>query len=322
MRNKIYLMALGICLNAFGQMELPKEKENYFDFWVGKWDASWDEGEGKVGKGINIITSTLDGKSIQENFVVTEGLQKGFKGTSISMYVPFLKKWKQSWNDNSQSYYDFSGEFDGNKRIFITDPIKVKDKEVILRMVFHNIEKDSFIWDWEASIDYGKSWKQNWQIFYKRIKDENISDLSTEKPDFTNFIGNWNCVVANLDKEGNWNEAKAKWEWKTILDGKAIQDYWESPTLKGTNIRTFNPKTGNWMNAWVNDQSNTISEVWIASTKDDGTIVMTDAKKSFEILFYNIKQDSFDWKWDVRQKDGSLKTVSKISGKRVKTSSS
>lgn len=317
MKNKIYLLVLGICMNAFSQSDLPKEKEQYFDFWVGKWSATWDEGDGKQGKGINIVTLTLDGKSVRENFVVTEGAQKGFKGVSMSMYVPFLKKWKQSWNDNTQRYYDFTGEFEGNRRIFKTEPIKIQEKEVILRMVFHDIKKDSFIWDWEASIDAGKTWKQNWQIFYTRMDEYKIGELSSDKPDFTNLIGDWNCVVSNLDKEGNWKEANAKWEWKTILDGKAIQDYWESPTLKGTNIRTFDPKTGNWMNAWINNQSNTISDVWIANTKEDGTIMMTDDKKSFEIHFYNIKKDSFDWKWDVRQEDGSLKTISKIKGTRI-----
>ncbi|MGX1927984.1 hypothetical protein [Flagellimonas sp. 2504JD4-2] len=322
MRNKICLLALGICLNAFAQIELPKEKENYFDFWVGKWDATWDEGDGVTGKGINIVTATLDGKSIHENFVVTEGSQQGFKGTSISMYVPFLNQWKQNWNDNSQGYYDLTGEFEGKKRIFKTKPIKIKEKEVTFRMVFHDIKEDSFTWDWQASLDDGETWRMNWQIFYTRIKEDKIGGLSSEKPDFTNLIGDWNCVVSNLDKEGNWKEAKAKWQWRTILDGKAIQDYWESPTLKGTNIRTFNPKTGNWMNAWMDDKSNTISEVWTANTTEDGTIVMTDEKRSFEIHFYNIKQDSFDWKWDVRQEDGSFKTISKIKGNRVKTTSS
>ncbi|WP_298792633.1 hypothetical protein [uncultured Allomuricauda sp.] len=312
-----YLFLLVIYANTFGQTETSKEKEQYFDFWIGKWNATWDEGDGKQGKGINIVTVTLDGKSIHENFVVTEGAQKGFKGVSMSMYVPFLKRWKQSWNDNTQSYYDFTGEFEGDRRIFKTEPIKIKEKEVILRMVFHDIKKDSFTWDWEASIDAGKTWKQNWQIFYTRIQEDKISNLSPEKPDFTSLIGNWNCIVSNLDKDGNWKEANAKWEWKTILNGKVIQDYWESPTMKGINIRTFNPKTGSWMNAWVNDQNNSISEIWTANTKDDGTIMMTDDKKSFEIHFYNIKQDSFDWKWDVRQEDGSLKTISKIKGTRI-----
>ncbi len=320
MKNKIYLLALGICMNAFSQVEMPKEKQHFFDFWIGEWSATWDEGDGKKGKGINIVTATMDGKSIRENFEVLEGSNKGFKGTSMSMYVPRRDKWKQVWNDNQQTYFDFTGEFDGSKRIFKTEPLPIgKDKTIMLRMVFHNIETDSFTWDWQSSNDDGITWNTNWQIFYTKIKEDRISSLSPEKPDFTTFIGNWNCIVANLDTEGNWKEANAKWEWKTILDGKVIQDYWESPTMKGTNIRTFNPKTGSWMNAWINNQSKTISEIWTAYTTEDGKIVMTDEQKTFEIHFYNIKEDSFDWKWDVRQEDGSLKTISKIKGNRIKT---
>lgn len=306
-------------MNAFSQAELPSEKENYFNFWLGKWNATWDEGDGKKGRGINTITATLDGKSIHEKFVITEGSQKGFKGTSISMYVPFLKKWKQVWNDSQQSYFDFTGEFENGNRIFKTDPINIDGKEIIFRMVFKDIKKDKFTWDWEFSNDAEKSWELKWQILYERIDENQIGQQSPNKPDFTNFIGSWDCLVSNVDDKGNWTESKAKWEWKTILDGKVIQDYWESPRLKGITIRTFNAKTGNWTTAWIDDQSSTLTDIWTANTEEDGTIVMTDERESFKIQFYNIKQDSFDWKWDIRQEDGTLNTIVKIKGNRVKT---
>jgi hypothetical protein len=33
-----------------------------FDFWVGKWNLTWDEGNGDMGKETNEIEKTLDGK--------------------------------------------------------------------------------------------------------------------------------------------------------------------------------------------------------------------------------------------------------------------
>jgi len=35
-------------------------------------------------------------------------------------------------------------------------------------MIFSNIQKDSFLWDWESSSDEGKTWTTNWKINYKR----------------------------------------------------------------------------------------------------------------------------------------------------------
>jgi len=36
------------------------------------------------------------------------------------------------------------------------------------RMIFYEIKKDSFTWDWENSTDYGKTWSLQWRINYKR----------------------------------------------------------------------------------------------------------------------------------------------------------
>nr|WP_288935161.1 hypothetical protein [uncultured Allomuricauda sp.] len=141
-----------------------------FDFWVGKWDATWDEGNGKIGKGTNRITKTLDGKVIHENFQIIEGKSKGFKGTSISVYQPKLKRWKQAWADNNGGYYDFTGEFENNARIFKTQNIEKDGKLTTARMVFKDIKEDSFLWDWESSDDNGNTWKLLWRIHYKRIK--------------------------------------------------------------------------------------------------------------------------------------------------------
>ena len=145
------------------------DKDKLFDFWVGKWELTWDEGNGKMGKGTNEIEKILDGKVIQENFQVIEGNNKGFKGISISVYQPRLDRWKQAWCDNQGGYFDFIGEFDDDNRIFKTQIIERGGKKIISRMVFKDIKKDSFIWDWESSYDRGVTWKLNWRINYKRV---------------------------------------------------------------------------------------------------------------------------------------------------------
>ena len=136
-----------------------------FDFWVGEWDATWDKQDGTKGKGVNIIMKTLDGIVIQENF---EDLQTGFKGTSISVFNPRNNSWHQAWADNQGGYFDFIGDFDGEKKIFKTKMRKVNGKDFIQRMVFYDFKPDSFSWDWETSTDGGETWTLNWRIWYTK----------------------------------------------------------------------------------------------------------------------------------------------------------
>lgn len=150
--------------NAAAQSEV----NTWFDFWVGKWDASWDEGEGKIGKGTNTISKVLDGSVVQEDFVITDGLQKGFKGRSLSVLGKTSMKWHQAWADNQGGFFNLIGERDGGVRIFKTLPRNVGGKEIVQRMLFKDIKADSFVWDWEKSEDGGKTWTLQWRISYRR----------------------------------------------------------------------------------------------------------------------------------------------------------
>lgn len=93
-----------IPLTTFSQSSIENlEPPEYFDFWIGRWEVSWDEGDG-MGHGINHIEKTLDGTVIQENFRILKGENEGFKGTSISVYQPRFERWKQAWADNNGGY--------------------------------------------------------------------------------------------------------------------------------------------------------------------------------------------------------------------------
>ncbi len=141
---------------------------NAFDFWVGNWELTWDEGNGITGRGINNIVKILDDKVIQENFVGLEGRAKGFKGSSVSVFNPRAKSWHQAWVDNQGGYYDFVGEVDGDKKIFKTKMVEKDGKQLIQRMVFYDIKPTSLMWDWESSVDNGENWQLQWRIKYKK----------------------------------------------------------------------------------------------------------------------------------------------------------
>lgn len=161
-----------IPLQLFSQNSVADlEPQEYFDFWVGEWNASWEESGGNTGRGTNHIEKTLDGTVIRENFRILEGGNKGFKGTSISVYQPRFERWKQAWADNNGGYYDFTGKLDGEKRIFQTAVTELEDgRQLTQRMVFYEITEDSMTWDWESSTDGGKTWTLNWRIFYERME--------------------------------------------------------------------------------------------------------------------------------------------------------
>lgn len=148
------------------------EPEQYFDFWVGTWDLSWTDAKGNPGKGTNHIEKILDDVVLLENFEATEGSLKGYKGKSMSVYNPQRKSWHQAWVDTQGGYIDLQGKTDGEKRIFQTDEREGPNgNRIISRMVFYDISKDSFIWDWESSTDQGENWKLNWRIRYQRASE-------------------------------------------------------------------------------------------------------------------------------------------------------
>ena len=161
----IFLFVTSIFTRSFSQ----DDERAWFDFWVGQWDVTWTEADGKIGKGTNTVLKTLDNSVIQENFRVDQGESKGYQGTSLSVYNPKKKTWHQGYADNQGAYFNFIGERQGEKRMFKTDVVTKGDKHFIQRMVFYDIKANSLTWDWESSEDGGKTWKLNWRINYQRI---------------------------------------------------------------------------------------------------------------------------------------------------------
>lgn len=130
------------------------------DFWVGDWDLKWDGGAGR-----NVVTSDLGGCVVTENFDGTPS--SPLKGTSVSIYNKRSGLWQQTWVDNQGSYLDFTGGFRDSKMVLQREAA-IKDKKVLQRMVFYDIEKDTLKWNWERSADDGTTWKVMWKIEYTR----------------------------------------------------------------------------------------------------------------------------------------------------------
>ncbi len=144
------------------------EQVQQFDFWLGTWDLEWKGPNGEAQKGTNEITRVLDGCVVRESF--DGGKDLPLKGQSYSMFDTNAGVWKQTWVDNQGSYLDFKGGMEDGKMTLSREFTNRQGKQMMQRMVFFNIKKDSLDWNWENSADGGKSWNLAWHITYTRRK--------------------------------------------------------------------------------------------------------------------------------------------------------
>lgn len=168
--TRLFALSLALCLQATvsAATVTDLEPESYFDFWLGTWDLRWEQADGTTGQGTNRIERVLDGKVIQENFEAHSGALAGFEGRSHSVYQPRTGTWQQTWVDNRGGYLDFTGELDGETRIFKRQGTNPQGETILQRMRFYDIEPDALTWDWEVSEDGGETWQLRWRIFYAR----------------------------------------------------------------------------------------------------------------------------------------------------------
>lgn len=171
-RSFLILVCMVFAYSVNAQTGLNElEPEQYFDFWLGTWNLTWQDADGTEAHGTNHIERVLDGKVIKENFEALSGAYEGFLGKSYSVYNPRTGEWRQTWVDNNSGYLDFVGEFDGDKRIFIREGMSPQGKEIMQRMVFYDITENSLTWDWQISEDGGETWQLRWRIFYERAEE-------------------------------------------------------------------------------------------------------------------------------------------------------
>jgi len=153
--------------NTGAETRCTAPEARQFDFWLGDWaitgryrtsDSTWEEGTAT-----NLVTLEFDSCVISENF---RSKDLGLNGHSVSTWSPKLKKWRQTWVDNSGTYLDFVGGMEGDNMVLYNE--RANDTmTVYYRMVFSDITDDSMTWVWERSKDK-KTWKRMMELFYKR----------------------------------------------------------------------------------------------------------------------------------------------------------
>jgi hypothetical protein len=73
--------------------------------------------------------------------------------------------------DNQGGYIVLTGEFKNGKMTLYTEPVlQTNGTKQQYRMVYYDINTESFVWDWELTTDEGKTWINKWRIHYARKK--------------------------------------------------------------------------------------------------------------------------------------------------------
>jgi len=153
-----------------------------------------------------------------------------------------------------------------------------------------------------------------------------------ETSQFAFLIGTWDCTTRSMRPDGSgFAEGKASWTGYWILGGWAIQDDWESrqpdgTVFRGTNIRSFNPRTRKWDNRWL--PAGSLQWSYFEAEQKGDTMVMiggegTDGAGRGYLdrnVFHEIQADSWKWRKD-RSFDGGktwLEGVAVIEARRVR----
>ena len=115
------------------------------------------------------MSRILDGQVIEERFEQDPADPAPLlHGRSLSVLDKATGAWRQAWADNQGGFFALAASVDGDKRVFATAMAPVGDQVRGQRMTFHAIRRDALTWDWEGTVDGGKTWKLLWQLDYHR----------------------------------------------------------------------------------------------------------------------------------------------------------
>jgi hypothetical protein len=134
-----------------------------------------------------------------------------------------------------------------------------------------------------------------------------VPDLADKMMLFGQFVGDWDCDVAQMKPDGSKINGTCEWHFGWILEGRAVQDVWiarydgaESKTAAstyGTTLRWYDPKADLWHVLWVNARENS-THAFIA--RQTGTEIVLEGQDNpdhpYRWIFSQITPQSFHWR--------------------------
>ena len=117
-----------------------------------------------------------------------------------------------------------------------------------------------------------------------------------ETRQFDFWLGDWDVTWGENERGSNHVEA--------IMDGHVILENFDgSPSLplRGMSLSAYNAKINKWQQTWVDNEGSYWS--FSGDYKEDRMILTTEdleqgKRIDLRMIFYNIKPDEFDWRWE------------------------
>jgi uncharacterized protein len=147
--------------------------------------------------------------------------------------------------------------------------------------------------------------------------DAASSEIPREDRIYDRLIGSWKARVIDYDDDGSKREGRGEWHFGYVLEGRAVQDVWISPSRVerstnasivgnryGTSIRSYDAVEKRWHVTWINPVSGAIN--LLVARRDGGDIVQEgrdDDGNTMRWVFTDIEEDSARW-YGERSMDG------------------
>ena len=143
-------------------------------------------------------------------------------------------------------------------------------------------------------------------------------NASPELSRFAFLIGNWRGEAKLKRDEGTWENLKATWEGRYILDGYVIADEYRMTTpagellVLGMNLRSYDAKNKTWNMKWLNALAGTWTDLGseeLGGVKPDETAITYRMKEPLaahvftRATYTNISDNHFTWRGE-RSNDG------------------
>ncbi|MEO9966883.1 MAG: hypothetical protein ABJF11_13890 [Reichenbachiella sp.] len=165
----------------------------------------------------------------------------------------------------------------------------------------------------------------NKQIDYGKLNP----DAPKETIQLGQLVGEWQCLSKDLvtikPDSSVWYENDATWTWEYTLGGHALINHWwqedNSPTARtaeyfAAGIFIVNPETHLWEAVVMNSRPHKLSPKFEMEYIDQ-TLQMHDGTGQWLVTFYDIGEQSFEWKYELIDEQGHRKTISRISAQRT-----
>ncbi len=145
------------------------------------------------------------------------------------------------------------------------------------------------------------------------LKSDYVGEVPKESSQYDFFIGEWDIVLNEYDKQGKIKDtAKGIWWAKYLHNKRVLYDDLVIFDGKGKlypgypSLRTYSPKLGKWMSMHMAPLATQASCRNIGTWKNnemhiDATCQKTKGVMYSRVRFYNITEDSFDYTWEDSQ---------------------